>query len=94
METLRKPSLFWDVAHVDPKSNQKFIIERILDLGDEKDFKWALDYYGRDKIVENLVKSKRLSQKSLLFWCRYFKINIQRCLGKQSTKKQSAFWNR
>ena len=94
METLRKTSLFWDVARVDPKSHQKFIIERILDFGDQEDFKWALDYYGKDKIVGSLIKSKKLSKKSLLFWCRYFNINSEQCLANQSTKKHGAFWNR
>jgi hypothetical protein len=94
METLKKPSLFWDVSRVDPKSHQKFIIERILDFGDQEDFKWAVDYYGKDKVVENLIKSKKLSKKSILFWCRYFNINSQKCSANQSTKKQSAFWNR
>jgi hypothetical protein len=94
METLNKPSLFWDVSRVDPKEHQKFIIERILDFGDQEDFRWAVDYYGKDKIVDNLTKSRKLSKKSLLFWCRYFNINSQKCSAKQSTKKQSAFWNR
>lgn len=94
METLRKTSLFWDASRVDPESNQKFIIERILDFGDEEDFQWAMEYYGKDKIVKNLIKSRKLSKKSLLFWCRYFNINIEQCLGNQLSIKQSAFYNR
>jgi hypothetical protein len=94
MSTLFTKALFWDVSRVNPKIHQKFIIERILNFGDEEDFKWALDHYGKDKIIKTLIKSKTLSNKSLLFWCRYFNINTEQCLASRMVKKQSAFWNR
>ena len=94
MKTLEKKSLFWDVKSIDPEKNQRFVIERILDFGDEIDFKWAIKYYGKDKIVENLTQARTLSAKSLLFWCQYFNINKEKCLANQSIQKQSAFWKR
>jgi hypothetical protein len=94
MESINKLSLFWDVSRINPESHEKFIIERILNFGDKEDFQWAMDYYGKDKIVDNLIKSKKLSKKSLLFWCRYFNIDIKQCIGNQLSIKQSAFYNR
>lgn len=91
MEILKKKALFWDVKDVDLEKNQRFVIERILNFGDEKDFKWALGHYGKDKIIEGLRKSRSLGAKSLFFWCRYFNIKKEECLANQSNQKQSAF---
>lgn len=94
MQTLAKRSLFWDVSEIDPQKNEKFIVERILRFGDEEDFHWAIKSYGKDKIKENLLKSKTLDNKSLSFWCQYFNIDKNKCLKNQSAKKQSWFWKR
>jgi len=94
MNTLDKKSLFWDVERVDPQKNERLVIERILSFGDEEDFKWAMNHYDKEKITNNLLNSKSLDNKSLLFWCQYFNINKEKCLANQSMKKQSAFSRR
>ena len=94
METLKKRSLFWDIDKLDSKKNQKFIIERILNFGDEEDFRWAMKSYGSDAIKESLSQSKTLDKKSLFFWYQYFNLNQNKCSEKQSTKKRSWFWKR
>jgi hypothetical protein len=94
METLKKRSLFWDTSELNPQKNQKFIIERILNFGDEDDFHWALKTYGEDGVRENLMQSKVLDKKSLFFWCQYFNLNQNKCLKKQSVEKRGWFWKR
>lgn len=94
MKTLKKRSLFWDASGIDPKKNKKFIIERVLNFGDEDDFRWAIKFYGNDEIKDNLVNSKSLDKKSLNFWCQYFNLSQNKCLKNQSVKKQSWFWKR
>ena len=94
METLKKKSLFWDIAEIDPEKNRKFIIERILNFGDEEDFSFAMKSYGEDGIKEGLLQSKALDKKSLFFWCQYFNVDQNKCLKKQSTEKRSWFWKR
>jgi len=94
MQTLLKKSLFWDVAKVDIRKNVKFIIERILNYGDESDFRWARKIYGDDKVKETLLKSRTLDKKSLSFWCQYFKLDQNKCLKNQSAKKPSWFSRR
>lgn len=94
MKTLKKRSLFWDVATVDLQENKKFIIERILNYGDEDDFRWAMQTYGSDEIKEILLHTKALDDKSLVFWCQYFNLDDSICLKNQSVKKQSWFWKR
>lgn len=94
MRTLDKKSLFWDVQEVDPQKNERFVIERILQFGNEDDFFWAKKFYGLEKIKENFTKSKALDNKSSSFWRQYFNINKEKCAPNQLTKKQARFWRR
>lgn len=94
MQTLTKKSLFWDVAKVDPRKNREFIINRILNYGDEADIRWIKEKYGENKIKKALLKSRSLDNKSLSFWCQYFKLDQNKCLKNQSAKKQSWFWKK
>lgn len=94
METLQKKSLFWDVEKLDPQNNANFIIARILNFGDLEDFKWMINYYGRDKIKNCLITARSLTKKSFSFWCRYFNIDPKQCILMQSPNKQSPFWKR
>ena len=94
MDTLKKPSLFWDTETPDPKKHKQFIMERILNFGDKKDYFWAFDFYGKEEIKKALVKSKTLSDKSLNFWCEFFNIERKKCLINQSAKTHGAFWKK
>lgn len=96
METLQKTALFWDIdrGNIDLERNKRFIIERILARGDVDDFLFAEKTYGSDAIRETLLKAKTLDRKSLSFWCFYFNIDKQRCIGKPSLLKRAAFWKK
>jgi hypothetical protein len=70
---IKKKYLFWDVSKPDPYKNTEFIIQRILQFGDIDDLKWALNFYGEEKIKEIFLKiKKKLDKKSLNFWKLYF----------------------
>lgn len=62
--------LFWDTApdRLDLKKNKDFIIERVLELGDEKAVKWLFSKYSRGEIKEVLSRSRRISRKSSQYW--------------------------
>ena len=77
MDTLKKRSLFWDIGELDPQKNERFIIERILNFGDEDDFRWALGFYGEAKLKKVLLASRSITRKSLFFWCQFFNLNIE-----------------
>jgi hypothetical protein len=94
MEIFKKRSLFWDVSELDAQKNERFIIERVLNFGDEKDFRWALDFYGEEKLKKALLQDKSITRKSLFFWCQFFNLDKNKCLANQSILKQSAFWRR
>ena len=41
-----RQSLFWDADpnKIDPQKNARYIIERVADLGNDKEARWALDF--------------------------------------------------
>lgn len=61
---------FWDLdpAKLDLTLHQNYIIERILDMGDELAVAWLRKTYSKDEILEVAKKSRRLSPKSKNFW--------------------------
>ncbi|MDP3991272.1 MAG: hypothetical protein Q8P63_03200 [Candidatus Nealsonbacteria bacterium] len=94
METIDKKHLFWDVEKLDSQKDAKFIIERILALGDEEDFKWATDFYGKNKLKEIVRESRNLDKKSFNFWSQFFNIKKEKCTLKQSPSLRLLFWKR
>jgi hypothetical protein len=65
-----RQSLFWDVdpKTIDPEKNATYVIERILDFGNDKEVKWMWDYYDHDLIRQVVTKSRVLHEKSRVFW--------------------------
>jgi hypothetical protein len=63
-------ALFWDTdpAHLDLQENKEYIIERTLELGDDKAVRWLFSIYPRSDIKEVLAKSRRISRKSANYW--------------------------
>jgi hypothetical protein len=61
---------FWDVDPnlLDVERHKAYIIERILELGDEAAVRWLFATYSRPDIVSVLRGSRGLSAKSRGFW--------------------------
>ena len=61
---------FWDVdpAGLDLVRHKSYIVERILEFGDEKAVRWLFDTFSRDDIAAILESSHSLSLKSRNFW--------------------------
>ncbi len=71
---LRLFKFFWDV---DPRTlnvrrHRRFIIERILDVGDLNAFWWVQKQYPTALLIEVSLTSRRLSQRSRQFWKYWF----------------------
>lgn len=65
-----RQSLFWDVdpKTIDPKKHAKYIIERVLDFGDDKEVKWLVHYYSPRLIKDVVYHSRVLHDKSKSLW--------------------------
>lgn len=66
---------FWevDLKDINPLKHKNYIIERLLEYGDEKAFKWLIKNYGLQTILEVGRKSKRISPKTRNFLNLIFK---------------------
>lgn len=65
-----RQSLFWDVdpKTIHPQRNARYIIERILDFGNDKEVKWMIHYYPRELIRDVVMNSRGLLPQTHSFW--------------------------
>ena len=79
-------NIFWDVnfKKLDYQKNADFIIERVLNYGDEEDFQKIKKIYGISKIKEIARKTNYISKKNINFWSIIFNIspNLFKCTKK------------
>lgn len=61
---------FWDIEpeKLNLKTHRTFIIERILELGDESAVRWLFVVYSRSEIIHVLNDTRALTPKSHGFW--------------------------
>lgn len=75
-QTAKKPtipfrqSLFWDVdpKTIDPEKNAVYVIERILDFGDDNEVRWMWNYYDHALIRRVVDTSRVLFPATRSFW--------------------------
>ncbi|MBF0328857.1 MAG: hypothetical protein HQL10_06840 [Nitrospirae bacterium] len=74
---VRFRSLFWDtsLANININKNARYIIERILELGDLNALNWMQKVYPAQKILDVLNVSRSISEKSKNFWDIWFENN-------------------
>ena len=96
----RKPikldhGLFWDTdfKQIDFDRNKRFVIGRVLEQGDVKDYQAIKDYYGEDTIRQEASQLRYLDPKSLNFWSLIFNIPKHKFLAYKTsaTQAQSPF---
>lgn len=85
----------WDVKTdaLDVDKHSGFVIERVLEYGDTDALGWILKTYKKDKILEILKKSKKISPKTGNFYALYFGISKEEllCIRKPFIRKQDRF---
>ena len=61
---------FWDTDFdaLNSSRYRYFVVERLLELGDEDACHWMRENFSRDEILAVLQKNRRLSKRSLNFW--------------------------
>jgi hypothetical protein len=66
--------LFWDarLEDIHMRRNARYIIERILDMGNLDGVNWLQRIYPVQKIIEVLTSCRSLNQKSRNFWRLWF----------------------
>jgi hypothetical protein len=66
----RLRALFWDadLARIDLRRNARYIIERVLEFGSLADNLWLQKVYSGRKIMDVLIFSRNITDKSRAFW--------------------------
>lgn len=69
-----RQSLFWDVdpKTIDPDKNAVYVIERILDFGDDSEVRWMWKYYDHALIRKVVHTSRVLQPPSRALWTLVF----------------------
>ena len=65
-----RQSLFWDVDRktINIDKNAEYIIERILDFGNDKEVKWVWNNYNKETIKKVIKESRSLREESKKLW--------------------------
>lgn len=65
-----RPTLFWDVdpKKVHPRRNAQYVVERILDFGNDREVRWMMHYYPAAFIKKTIATSRTLDPKSRALW--------------------------
>lgn len=65
-----RQSLFWDVdpETIDQRKNAHYIIERVLDFGNDEEVRWLWQTYSKSLIKEVVEHSRVLHEKSKSLW--------------------------
>ncbi|OIO52271.1 hypothetical protein COT40_01075 [Candidatus Peregrinibacteria bacterium CG08_land_8_20_14_0_20_41_10] len=65
-----RQALFWDTnpKKIDVKKNAQYIIERVADLGNDKEARWVLDFYDKPLLRRIITKSRCLRPRTKNLW--------------------------
>jgi hypothetical protein len=71
--------LFWDTNAdaLDPRAHPDYVIERILEHGDQPDVDWLRQAFSEDQIRTVQRTTRRLSPRSANFWALVFQVAPQ-----------------
>ncbi len=87
---------FWDVdpLQLDVDLYSRYVLERLLELGDLGAVRWMLAYFPPQEIIHVLKTSRRLSPLSANFWALYFDVDKETvpCLSMPFLQEPQPIW--
>ncbi len=93
-----RASLLWDTnpRTLDYEKSADFVIGRVLDFGNLKEWKLARDFYGLRQIKKTALKHVFADARGANFWSMALDIPLKnlRCTRNLSLKTPAAFFNR
>ena len=72
-----RQSLFWDTNpdNIDLEKNAQYVIERVLDFGNDKEVRWLRSFYDLSIIKKIVIKSRCLRPETKNLWTLLLKNN-------------------
>jgi len=87
---------FWDIDFnkLNVSERSTYVIERILEMGDEKAIRWLLKTFPKRVIKNVIVSSRGLSPQTGSFWSLVLNINQKEilCLQKPFLRLRQMHW--
>jgi hypothetical protein len=87
---------FWDVdfKKIDLDNRRIYVLNRILEYGDEDAVRWMWENFKKPEIKYALTNFRGYSQKSANFWAVILGIKKEdvKCLSKSFLETQKQFW--
>lgn len=70
-----RQSLFWDTKpeNIDKEKHKRYIIERVLEFGDDKEVRMIFREYMKADILDVAQKSRSLSPQTRALWIKVAK---------------------
>lgn len=65
-----RPTLFWDVdpKTIDPQKHAKYIIKRIMSLGNDKEVQWMWKQYPKNLLREVAIHGRGVDKRAQVLW--------------------------
>ncbi|MDO9231479.1 MAG: hypothetical protein Q7U36_03335 [bacterium] len=65
-----RQALFWDTnpKNIDTEKNAQYIIERVLDFGNDREVKWLYNFYDKSLLKKVVAKSRSLMPETKNLW--------------------------
>jgi hypothetical protein len=65
-----RQALFWDTNtnNIDTEKNAQYIIERVLDFGNDGEVKWLYHFYDKSLLKSVVAKSRSLMPRTKNLW--------------------------
>ncbi len=88
-------TLFWDtdISKIDYEKNARHIIERVLQQGMLSDWFEIKNYYGLDRIKNEVLQIRYLDKVSLNFCSKYFHISKEQFKCYNTEQSIQKLWN-
>ena len=87
---------FWEIDfdRLDVEAHPQYILERILEYGDERAIRWMMRRFSRAEVADILFRFRSLSPKSANFWAVVFNVDKKKvlCLQKHYLEIRRAHW--
>lgn len=76
---------FWDVdfAGLDIRASSRFIIERLMEHGDEIGMRFLMNTFGREELAQVLRTGRAVSARSRAFWRVILDVDEEACTPKR-----------
>lgn len=89
------PALFWDIdpSELDYDRNARQVIERVLTRGSLSDWFSIKEYYGVDRIKQEVVRIRSLDSVTLNFCSTYFDLPKEQFKCYSTPQSYRQLWN-